>query len=74
MSLQIQNMGGRILPMPGSYSFDIDVTVKKSFEDRAKLFLSFIEQHKTPVGDGARYKFKLSASGPESVPSFGALQ
>ena len=71
ISLQIQNFRGGIVPMGGSYAFDIDLTVKKSLEDRAKLFLSFIEQYKAADPQGSRYRFKVSASGPESVPNIG---
>jgi type II secretion system protein N len=71
ISLQIQNFGGKLIPSSGSYAFDIDLVVKKSLEERAKLFLSFIDAYKSSDSQGSRYRFKVSASGPESVPNFG---
>lgn len=66
--------GGGVSPVMGSYNFDIDLNVKKSFQDRAQLFLSFVDQYKTPTSEGARYAFKLNASSVENPPSFGQLR
>ena len=56
----------------GGYNLEIDLTAKRGFQERAALFLSFIDNYKTPVGDGAQYKFKMTATAPGMPPSFGA--
>lgn len=74
IGLQLQNSGGSINPLIGGYDFSLDLKVKKSFEQKSSLFLSFIDQYKTALPDGARYAFKLSAANPMMPPSFGALR
>lgn len=73
MSMTIQNHNGQIVPIWGAYAFEVDLSIRKSFQDRAALFLSFIDQHKTPLADGARYAFKLSATDPQNPPNITAL-
>jgi type II secretion system protein N len=74
MNLTLQNQGAGIAPLPGAYSFDIDLNVKKSFQDKANLFLSFIDTYKIPNVDGAQYRFKVSAGGVEYPPNISALR
>lgn len=74
LGLQIQNRNGALIPVVGAYNFEVDLSVKKSFQDKANLFLSFIDQHKTPLADGAQYKFKVSATDPQLPPNIGALR
>ena len=69
LDLRIQNMGGRMYPVVGGYNLDIDLTVKKSFQDRATLFLTFIDGFKSQQADGAKYSFKVSASNLMMPPS-----
>lgn len=69
LDLRIQNMGGRMFPVVGGYNLDIDLNVKKSFQDRATLFLTFIDGFKTQQADGAKYSFKVSASSLMMPPS-----
>lgn len=73
INLQIQNRG-RIQPVIGAYQFDIDLSVKRSLQDKASLFLSFLENFKTPTADGARYQFKLQATSPQMPPNMSALR
>ncbi len=73
MALTIQNHKGRIVPLWGGYAFEVDLSIRKSFQDRAALFLNFIDPHKTPLADGARYAFKLSATDPQRPPNVTAL-
>ena len=73
INLQIQNRG-RITPVIGAYQFEIDLSVKRSLQDKASLFLSFLENFKTPTADGARYQFKLNATSPQMPPSMSALR
>ncbi len=74
IGLQIQNQGGSMTPVMGGYNFDIDLSVKKAFQDKANLFLTFIEQYKNPTLDGAQYKFKVSASDLQTPPTMSALR
>lgn len=73
MALLIQNRGGPA-PIMGAYNFDVDLNIKKSFQDKAALFLSFLDSYKTPLVDGARYKFKVNGSSPQAPPNITALQ
>lgn len=72
IGLNIQNRGGGFTHQVGAYNFDIDLKAKKSFQDRAGLFLSFIDNFKTPTSDGAQYRFKVSATNPMMPPNIGA--
>ncbi|MGZ5280631.1 MAG: type II secretion system protein GspN, partial [Pseudobdellovibrionaceae bacterium] len=74
LGLQIQNRNGNFVPVLGAYNLDIDLTIRKSFQDKASLFLSFIDQYKTPTADGAQYKFKLSGTDFQSPPTMGAAR
>lgn len=74
IGITIQNQGGRFAQQIGAYNFDIDLKTKRSFQDRAALFLTFIDGFKTPTADGAQYKFKVSASNPMMPPSIGAVR
>jgi type II secretion system protein N len=73
ISVLIQNRGG-IAPIIGAYSFDVDLSAKKSFQDKAALFLSFLDSYKTPTDDGARFQFKISATSPQMPPNLGAAR
>lgn len=59
-NLELRNMGGRIFPMQGSYSYKVDIWASNAFEERAKFFLALVESHKQPEGSGHRYRFTLS--------------
>lgn len=74
MALTIVNRGGRFVPQVGAYNFEIDLTAKRAFQERAALFLTFIDAYKSPAVDGAKYKFKLSATNPMMPPNFGAAR
>jgi type II secretion system protein N len=74
LGLQIQNRNGSFFPVMGSYSFEIDLSVRKSFQDKANLFLTFIDNFKTPLADGAQYKFKVSGADFQGPPTMGAAR
>lgn len=74
ISLDLKPVNGSVTPIFGAYQFDIDLTVKKSFQDKASLFLTFIEQYKNPLADGAQYKFKVSGTDPQNPPSLSILR
>lgn len=73
LDLQVKNMGA-IVPILGGYNFEISLDMKKSFQDRAALFLSFVDQFKTPTADGAHYGFKLNAINSMIPPNISALR
>jgi type II secretion system protein N len=74
IGLTLSNRGGSINPQMGAYNFDVDLKAKKSFQDNAALFLSFIDSYKTPMADGAQYKFKVSSGAPGLPPSISAAR
>jgi len=74
LDLQIRNMGNGIGPVIGGYNFEINLDMKKSFQDRAALFLSFVDQFKTPTAEGSHYGFKLSALNSMVPPNISALR
>lgn len=72
IGINIVNRGGSFGQQIGAYDFEIDLKAKRGFQDRAALFLSFIDSYKTPTKDGAQYKFKISATNPMMPPNIGA--
>lgn len=74
LNLTLQNHGAGIVPIPGAYSFDIDLNVKRSFQEKANLFLTFVDSYKVPNPEGAQYRFKVSAGGIEYPPNISALR
>jgi hypothetical protein len=74
IGITIVNRGGRFGQQIGAYNFDIDLKAKNSFLERAKLFLVFIDQYKTPTADGGQYRFKVSAASPMMPPNIGAAR
>ncbi len=74
IGLTINNNGGRLAPQVGAYNFDIDLRTKRTFQDRAALFLTFIDGFKTPLADGSQYKFKVSATNPMMPPQIGSAR
>ena len=74
ISIILQNRGG-LQPLLGAYNFDIDLNVKKSFQDKASLFLSFLEAYKTPTAEGGfKYQFRVNASSVQLPPNMSALR
>ena len=73
ISIMMQK-GGSLQPIIGAYSFDVDLTARRAFQDKASLFLSFLDAYKSPLADGARFKFKVTATSPQMPPSMSALR
>lgn len=74
IGLNILNRGGGFSHQIGAYNFEIDLKTKRGFQERAALFLSFIDGYKTPTSDGAQYKFKVSATNPMMPPTIGSAR
>lgn len=74
IGLTIVNRGASFGHQIGAYNIEVDLQTKRSFQDRAALFLTFIDGYKSPTADGAQYKFKVSATNPMMPPSIGAVR
>lgn len=74
LGLNVQNQNGTPVPQVGAYNIEVDLKAKRSFQDRAALFLSFIDSYKTPTSDGAQYKFKVFSNSPQIPPTMGAVR
>lgn len=74
LGLNVQNQGGTPVPQMGAYNIEVDLRAKRSFQDRAALFLSFIDSYKTPTSDGAQYKFKVFSNSPQLPPTMSAVR
>ncbi len=82
VGLQIKNGPRGIAPIPGSYSLDIELLIKKSLEARAGTFVNtldtalsaFVQNYKTNNEQGTLMKFKVSGDSFESMPSFSNLR
>lgn len=74
MGLTLMNNNGNLNPIVGGYMFDIDLKAKRSFQDRANLFLTFIDTYKTATPDGGEYKFKISAANTMVPPSLSSTR
>lgn len=74
IGLTIVNRGNGFGQQIGAYNFEVDLKTKRSFQERAALFLTFIDGYKTPTSEGAQYKFKVSATNPMMPPSIGTAR
>lgn len=75
MALPIHNQGTMITPTMGSYSFDIQLTIKKSLQQREALLFQFLEQFKTPSGtDADQFKLRVSGQNTYGPPNISALR
>ncbi|UXR63867.1 type II secretion system protein GspN [Bdellovibrio bacteriovorus] len=74
IGLTIVNRGNSFGHQIGAYNIEVDLRTKRSFQERAALFLTFIDGYKTQTSDGSQYKFKVSASNPMMPPSIGAVR
>ncbi len=72
LGMNVSNAGGSISPQVGDYTFNVDLKARKSFQDRATLFLTFIDSYKTPTAEGAQYKFKVTSTSPGMPPNITA--
>lgn len=74
LGIQVENRGGIPAPLFGSYSFEVELKVKKSFQDRANTFLIFLDGYKTAAADGALYRFKITGGNFMMPPNITALR
>lgn len=64
--INIVMVGGHPTPQFGSYDLDINLLTNKTFQAKASLFLSLLDQYKSDTSEGTRYKFKVSGSDLQS--------
>lgn len=74
MALEMRNMGGRVMPLATNYEFQVDLTAKKNFEERSKMFLMLIESHRQAEGENGRYRFRISGNAQTQQFSFSPLR
>ncbi|MBX3018042.1 MAG: type II secretion system protein GspN [Bdellovibrionaceae bacterium] len=61
LGLEMRLVGnGMVVPVATNYEFNVNLVAKKSFEDRASMFLLLIQNHRQPEADGGRYRFTLT--------------
>jgi type II secretion system protein N len=70
LGMNLRNVGGAPSPEFSNYTFDIDLQASPSFQERARLYLSFIEPYK----EANRYRFKVSGANFGGNPSFNKLR
>lgn len=54
--LQVQ---GQVVPQVGAYNIAVDLKANAAFQQRAQLFLSFLDSSRTMEGSTAHYKFRV---------------
>jgi type II secretion system protein N len=74
LDLTLTNVAGNVSPTVGGYDFRVDLKARKNFQDRAALFLSFIDNYKTATADGSQYRFRVTAANTMVPPTIGALR
>ncbi len=74
MSMTLMNFGGSVAPQFGNYELSLDLKMKKSFQDKAALFLLLIDNYKKPIADGFQYRVKLSGTQFGPPPRISPLQ
>ncbi len=70
ITVNFVSQGGTVVPQLNGYNFDVNLKMKKEFEDRAQLFLILISRFKTTTDGGSQYKFKMSAPNTFVPPQF----
>lgn len=68
-NINILMVNGRPIPQFGSYNLDINLVTNKTFQAKASLFLSLLDQYKSNTAEGTRYQFKVSAPDLQNPPS-----
>ena len=71
MSLSFRIENNRLIPVFGPYSLSLDLKATPDFQQRATLFLSFLDGYKVPGSSPANYKITISAQSIlGDVPNF----
>ena len=59
LGLNLVKSNGRIIPQFGTYNISVDLKANTNFQQKAGLFLSFLESSKTSSGATTQYKFRV---------------
>lgn len=70
INLNILRRGTGFIPQVGPYNINVDLKIKKSFQQKASLFIGFIDIGKKNIPEGGHYKLNISAQNPAIAPSF----
>lgn len=70
MSLRRNGMN-QIIPVLGAYNLDVDLRTQGGFQQKAGLFLSFLQSHQKAPG---QYKFKVASSAFGLPPQISTLR
>ncbi len=73
VQLQKDERTGSVQALLGAYTFDIDLKVKKSFQDRVSL-LSLLDAYKVPSAEGAHFKMRVSGQSFQAPPNMNPLR
>lgn len=73
IGLTMNNQNGRIFPTFGSYDFQVDMTMKPSFEQKGELVLFLIEKFKRSTENGSSFKFQMTGQNFFGPPVLRAL-
>jgi type II secretion system protein N len=85
IGLTIQNVAGQgdvaLVPVFGNYDLELDLTLKKSFQEKAGVYLTMADTWlsnysvaPSSTNDGVKYKFKISGQNFVGFPQFSALR
>lgn len=58
----------------GAYNLDLDISLKKSVEDKFALLLSFVSKYKIATADGSRFRVRVEGINPAYPPNIRNLQ
>lgn len=59
LGLTFMQVQGQVVPQVGQYNISVDLKANAAFQQRAQLFLSFIENSRRMEGTDAHYKLRL---------------
>ncbi len=74
LALTFQNMGGQVVPVVGAYNITLDLKANTRFQQRAKLFLGFLDGSKVSSGAINNYKLRIQASAMGMPPQITPLK
>jgi type II secretion system protein N len=73
IGLTLMNAQGQVVPQIGNFDISLDLKANTSFQQRAGLFLSFLDAYKRMNGSTAQYRIKIQGS-PFGVPQITPIQ
>ncbi len=71
IQVTLRNANGRVLPVFGGYSLEVDLKMQKSFQDKISIFMGLLHSYQKTPG---HYRFKVANSSFYGIPSITALR